>query len=372
MHAEHDVVIYGGGMAGAILGKQLSKDLKVALVDPRDFFEIPMAVPRNMVEPGFAELSTVPFTQALPEVTVVQGLLSEWTADGGIVKMADGLTRQLQGKVHVLATGSQFTNPMMRPATGSRTERLAFYLRYASRIAQSKRILIVGGGPIGVEMAGEISSRYPSIHITLLESGSRILMDTTEAASRHASAVLGQRQVEICTDDRLVNMPDTGPDMLMRGGEVVTQQGRRITYDMLLLCTGASPNTAYMNGHLASALDDHARIRVTPSLRVVGESALFALGDINNVAENKMAWHVAGQVSCTVKNVRRVLAGRVGEVDLVAYHAKTGNPAMAVTLGPEAGMVHLPPVGLITAGWINRRIKVLHMMVPKYRKILGV
>ena len=372
MHAEQDVVIYGGGMAGAILAKQLSKDLKVTLVDPRDFFEVPMAVPRNMVEPAFAELSTVPFTQALPNVTLVQGILSEWTSAGGVVKTASGDTKLLQGKVNVLATGSRFSNPMMRPTSGSRTERLAFYLRYATHIAQSKRILIVGGGPVGVEMAGEISSRYPQIQITLLDSGSRILRGTTEAAAIHATAVLGQRQVEILTGDRLVATSDTTPDMLMRGGEVVTEKGRCIPYDLLLPCTGARPNTSYMNAHCSDVLDANARLRVTPSLRVVGETTLFALGDINNVAENKMAWHVAGQVSCTAKNIRCVLAGRAQESDLQAYQAKTGNPAMAVTLGPDAGMVHLPPLGLITAGWLNRRIKARHMLVPKYRKILGV
>lgn len=372
MRTEQNVVIYGGGMAGAILAKHLSKDLKVYLVDPRDYFEVPMAVPRNMLEPEFAQLSTVPFKQALPNVTLIQGWLNEWTSDGGIVKTITGATQLLQGKVNVLATGSQFSNLMMRPQSGSRTERLDFYQRYAACITDSKRILIVGGGPIGVEMAGEISSRHPNIHITLIESGSRLLGGTSEAAAHHAERVLTQRRVEILLNDRMVAMPQSPSGADIAGGDVVTEQGRHIGYDMLLMCAGSKPNTLYMNAHFASALDSQSRIRVTPSLRVVDQPALFAVGDINNVAENKMAWHVAGQVNCTIKNVRSVLAGRLDESDLVAYQAKTGNPAMAVTLGPDAGMVHLPPFGLITTGWINRRIKARHMLVPKYRKILGV
>ena len=372
MHAEQDVVIYGGGMAGAILAKQLSKDLKVTLVDPRDFFEVPMAVSRNLVEPAFAEFSTFPFAQALPKVSLVQGSLIKWTHSGGIIKTVQGETKQIVSRVNVLATGSQFADPMLRPTTGTRQERLAFFQRNAILIEQAKRILIIGGGPVGVEVAGEISSHYPHIQITLIESGSRILRGTTVAAADHAAKTLTQRNVEILTEDRLLKLKESVSVKLTRGGSAITEKGRHIDYDILMKCSGAEPNTSYMKAEFPDVLDINARICVTPSLRVVGEHSVFALGDINNVEENKMAWHVATQVICAEKNVRSVLSGHLNESDLVAYQPKTGNPSMAITLGPDAGILQLQRFGLITNSWLNRRIKARHMLVPKYRKILGV
>ena len=45
--AKKSVAIYGGGIAGAVLAHRLSRDFDVVLVDPHDYFEVPMAVPRN-------------------------------------------------------------------------------------------------------------------------------------------------------------------------------------------------------------------------------------------------------------------------------------------------------------------------------------
>jgi NADH dehydrogenase FAD-containing subunit len=261
---------------------------------------------------------------------------------------------------------------MMRPDTGTREERQSFYQQYALQIANAKRVVIVGGGPIGVEMAGEISSHFPETQITLIESGSRILRGTSESASLHATRLLKKRGIQILTDDKLLNVSPKDSENSLEPKELVTAKGVQLSFDLLLWCTGAKPNTDYMQPYFSNALDLHQRICVTTSLRVVGEQMLFAVGDINNVNENKMAWHVAGQVECAEKNIRRVLAGQVDDSLLTQYKPQTGSQAMAVTFGPDEGMVNLPPLGLITAGWLNRRIKSSHMLVPKYRKILGV
>lgn len=54
-------MIYGGGMAGTFLAKKLCKDFAVTLVDSNEYFEIPMATPRSIVEPNFAEQAMIPF-----------------------------------------------------------------------------------------------------------------------------------------------------------------------------------------------------------------------------------------------------------------------------------------------------------------------
>lgn len=45
---------------------------------------------------------------------------------------------------------------------------------------------------------------------------------------------------------------------------------------------------------------------------------------------------------------------------------------MAVTLGSRAGVLHLPVVGVVRAPYINRIAKAGHMLVPKFRRALGV
>jgi hypothetical protein len=100
-----------------------------------------------------------------------------------------------------------------------------------------------------------------------------------------------------------------------------------------------------------------------------GETHVFALGDITNLKENKMALHIAGQLNIAEANIRALALGRT---PAKTYKAKTGNRMMAVTLGRRAGVTYAPPVGTLRSAWLNRKVKAETMLVPKYRKQLGL
>lgn len=113
---ESGVVIYGGGVAGAVLAKALSATVPVTLVDPLDYFEVPMAAPRSMVDPAFSEGSIFSFSEAMPQVRHVRAKLEELLPDGktGLVLGSAGERQKIIGDVVVLATGSGFANKLMR------------------------------------------------------------------------------------------------------------------------------------------------------------------------------------------------------------------------------------------------------------------
>lgn len=59
----------------------------------------------------------------------------------------------------VLAPGMGGTTG--RPSHPTLAERRAFYFAEAERIGHAKSVLIVGGGPVGSELAGEIITEFP-------------------------------------------------------------------------------------------------------------------------------------------------------------------------------------------------------------------
>lgn len=362
------VTIYGGGIAGGVLAKSLSSQVKVRLVDPLPFFEVPMAAPRNLVEPSFADQAILPFADVLPGVEHVSARLVELTPNGGLVEDAHGDRLTIGGDVTVLATGSRFSNELVRASGGRVEDRKAYLARYHERLASARRILIVGGGPIGVEFAGEITQTWPDKSITVVEAGSRLLAGTSEKAAAHATSFLKARGVALVLGEMLEVDASSSRDPFAPGGTARTSAGREIPYDLLISAVGGRPNTGYMNPQFADTLDQAGRIRVGSDLRVVGQDRLFAIGDINDLDENKMAAHIKGQVPVAEANILAVLAGRMPSSH---YKAKTGNPLMAVTLGRRAGVIHLPPFGVITANWFARKVKADAMLVPRYRKIMG-
>ncbi len=359
------VTIYGGGIAGGQLAQRLTGDFEVTLVDPLDYFEVPMSAPRSLVFPDFAETATFSFAEALPSVHHVRARLVEWTDAGGEVEYEDGARSVLDGDFSVLATGSGFANPLMRAFGGSMAERKAFYRAFHERLSASERILIVGGGPIGVEVAGEISETYPDKVLTLVEKGTRILGGTSPKAAAHARRVLEERGVTILTEEHLVD-GKPGDEIFSPGGKVRTSGGRMIAYDLLIWCAGGRPNTGYMRARFPRLLNDAGQIRVDAYLRVLGKERLFALGDITDLDENKMAWHINGHVDVAKANI---LAAANGMAPSRAYKPMTGDPRMAVTLGRRAGVAHLPGLGVVKAGWMIRAAKSTHMLVPRYRKV---
>jgi NADH dehydrogenase FAD-containing subunit len=366
------VVIFGGGIAGVQLAKKLGSEFKVTLVDPNDYFEVPMAAPRNLVRPAFAEKAIIPYAEALPNVSFVQGALVEMGADAGTVETREGNRVKLAGDVLVLCTGSIYANPLMRSSGASALARKHLYRQYRQAIENAQRILIVGGGPVGVEVAGEISESFPSKTLTLLEAGPRILAGTSEVAAKHAASVLRSRGVSIIVGEKLQQSSASPAEAISGKGEATTTSGRKLSYDLLVWCTGGRPNTAYMAPALDDTLNERGQIRVGTDLRVKGHGTLFALGDITDLDENKMAWHIGGQIGVAAENIRRVLKGRGLSSQLKAYKPQTGSPKMAVTLGSRQGVVHMPPIGVIRSPFLTRKAKAEHMFVPQYRGILGV
>lgn len=362
------VVIYGGGIAGGVLAKQLSRDLRVTLVDPLDFFEVPMAVPRNLVTPAFAKTAMFAFAEALPKVDHVRARLVELGPRGGLVENAEGQQRLIQGAVAVLATGSRFANELVRARQGSGKERRAFYQRFHERLFLAQRILIIGGGPIGVEVAGEISQTWPTKSVTIVENGQRLLGGTSPRAAAHAAKVLAQRGVRILTGERVEGAGDAASDVFADGGEARTSTGRSIAYDLAFWCIGGRPNTDYMRRHFGDTLTSEGRIKVGLDLLVAGQDRILALGDITDLPENKIAFHIKRQVRIAERNVRALLEGKTAPLK---YSPQTDKPTMVVTLGSRAGVAHLPPLGVIRWSWLIRKAKAEQMLVPMYRKILG-
>jgi len=372
MKNDSQILIYGGGMAGAMLAKDLSTDYKVTLVDPNDYFEVPMAAPRSLVMPEFADGSIIPFAKALPDVSLVRGKLIEFDGKHGVVQRTDGSHVSLMSGVTVLATGSAFSNPLMRSIGATSSERREFYQSFRTRIDSATRILLVGGGPIAVEVAGEITDTYSDKIITILEGGKRILAGTSEQAASHAANVLTRRGVNIICNERLERATSLPAEVFGPAGEAVTSSGRKLGYDLIIWCVGGIPNTSYMKPKKATLLNSAGRIRVTPKLRVIGMNSVFALGDITDLAENKMAWHITSQVKVASNNIRQVLAGKNMDFELKSYKPRTGNPMMAVSIGRYTGVLHLPVIGVVRSALFNRLAKAGHMLVPKYRKVLGL
>jgi NADH dehydrogenase FAD-containing subunit len=318
-------VIAGGGLAGHRIAFALQHEAAVTLIDPKDFFEVPMAVPRMLVEPGRARDAVIPFTDFLSEVQLVRGSFQSFRPGFVITD-----TGEVPFDFLVIATGAGYSGDLIKACRGTAGERRLRLGEWAEQIRLAAHVLVVGGGPVGVEVAGEILEDLPGKRLTLVHRGDALLPGLTPRPQRYALDLLRKRGAEV----RL------GSDRLPEA-------------DVVLWCTGTSGT---------------GRIPVDEHLRVAGSENVFAVGDVTSLPEPKMGIWAGKHAAVVIQNLRRLLRG--GTVR-ARYRPATGSKTMLVTLGRRHGTGHLP-FGDFTNSWFARQVKSRDMFIGRYRNGVGL
>jgi NADH dehydrogenase FAD-containing subunit len=108
-------------------------------------------------------------------------------------------------------------------------------------------ILIIGGGPAGLEIAGNagrlVHDRESSADIRLL-AGYRLLSNSPAKVRRIAKSSLENRGIEVVEGSRAVKA---------QGGEVTLADGRIFRYDVLFLALGVGPSAIFRNSGMPTA-----------------------------------------------------------------------------------------------------------------------
>ncbi|KAH0465083.1 hypothetical protein IEQ34_005186 [Dendrobium chrysotoxum] len=331
------VVVVGGGIGGGFIAKILqSSQNEVTLIDPKEYLEITWAQLRSMVEPSFAERALIKHSEYLTDVTIVSSHATNVTNHE--VQTADG--RTFPYDYLVVATGHPASN----------------------KIKSSNSILIIGGGPTGVELAGEIAVDFPEKKVTLVHKGSRLMEFIGPKASRKTFNWLVKKKVEVILG-QTVDL-----ESLSEGGVYVTSGGEKISADCHFVCVGKPVASSWLHDSiLKQSLDNKGQLMVDANLRVKGSDNIFAIGDITDVPEVKQGFLAEKHAAVAAKNLQLLIKG-APENKLATY--KASPPIALVSLGRKEGVAQLPFATLF--GCLPGKIKSKDLFVGKTRKALGL
>lgn len=347
------VVVVGGGVAGSLLAKTMLGHADVVLIDPKEYLEIPWAELRSTVEPSFAERSLIYHKDYLGDATVVTSSAVNITEDA--VLTADG--QSLPYDYLVVATGHAWTSP------GSRAERIKEFQRDNGKIESSNSVLIIGGGPTGVELAGEIAVDYPEKKVTLIHRGPRLLEFIGNKASKKCLDWLTSKRVDVLLQQSvdLDSLSDTENVYKTSGGETVSA-------DCHFVCIGKPLSSSWLHDTiLKESLDDKGRVMVEKDLRVKGRHNVFAIGDITDIPEIKQGYLAQKHALLVAKNLKLLIKG-LPNSKLATY--STGYPMALVSLGRNEGIAQFPFLTL--SGCLPGRIKSRDLFISRTRKQMGL
>ncbi|XP_050228438.1 uncharacterized protein LOC126677718 [Mercurialis annua] len=353
---ERRVVVVGGGIAGSLIAKSLQFDANVTLVDPKEYFEITWANLRALVEPSFGERSVINHRDYFTNGRIVTSYASDITDTD--VLTADG--EVIPYDYLVVATGHA------DPLPKTRTERLAEFQEGYDKIKSANSILIVGGGPTGVELAGEIAVDFPEKKVTLVHNGSRLMEFVGPKAAAKTLKWLKSKHVEVILEQR-VDLDSAESDG--NGSKTYrTSAGETIQADCHFLCTGKPLASEWLkNTVLKTNLDAKGSLEVDENLRVRGRKNIFAIGDITNIPEMKQGYLAQAHAEVAAKNLKILMVGG-RECKLATY--KPGLAIALVSLGRRDGVAQFPLVTI--SGIIPGMIKSKDLFVGKTRKARGL
>ena len=233
------VTIVGGGYGGITAAKALDDVAEVTLVEQKDTFVSHAAALRAAVDRDWAEKIFLPYDRLLTNGRVVHGTVL--TVRGATVEVSGH--GQIEADYLVLATGTAYPFPAKHMESSSVIAK-ARIERVHTNLEQSSRALIVGAGAVGIELAGEITSAFPDVKVTMLEAADRILPagDYKPEIREAISDQLAQRGVEIITGDSLSFLPPVDVGVLSPF-RVTTENGRQLEADMWFRAYGSAAAT---------------------------------------------------------------------------------------------------------------------------------
>lgn len=360
-----DVVVIGGGYAGVRLAKRLDATARVTLVDRKEVFFHRIASLRAGVDPEWTVTPFIPYDRLMRNGRVAVGKAVRVDTTERQVVLASG--EILPYDVVVIATGADYPEPARFTGT-TVAEAAKSFAGHQRDIAAADHVLVVGGGPSGVELSAEIRLARPDARVTLAHSGPALLHTTgSERAGNRARAWLESHEVEV----RLNSFMSPGNDF----GTYRDAHGDIIDADRSFWATGTTPNTFWlrMAGH-GDWLNSSGHVKVDRTLRVEGWPDVFAVGDVNDVSELKITPVALAQADLAVRNIRAYLQspGRHGRQ--ARLYRPIHRTPLVVPFGPADGMTMVPVPGGETAVIGGRTAtlgKAKTLMTPYMRRQLG-
>ncbi|KAH7342371.1 hypothetical protein BKA65DRAFT_503967 [Rhexocercosporidium sp. MPI-PUGE-AT-0058] len=212
------------------------------------------------------------------------------------VKLVTGGVEIIDYYALVIATGASTTSPLLglkKDASDLKAE----WMSFREALPTAKTIVISGGGPAGIEVAGELGEYLngrpgwfggkstPKVSITVFTAGPQVLPVLRPSIAKHAEDLLSRVGVTVTKNARVKSVE------AVRGGEVqVTSKvvltlddGKKVEADLYIPATGTQPNTSFIN---SSLLASDGRVSTNPSTLRVDKAGVrvYAVGDVSSAA----------------------------------------------------------------------------------------
>ena len=310
------IAIIGGGFCGAecarILDRKLPKEYELLLFDRKSHFEFTPSIHKILTDKNYENKIKVPYSKFLKRIKIITDKIifaakdkiktekSEYSFDFLVLSAGAHTPKPLIPKVYALKTIEDAKN-------------------IAEKIENANRILIIGGGLTGTEIAGELAAKTKK-SVALIHGLDRLIERQPEKASKTAFDFLAGKNADIQLNSRAE----------INSGRLCINSKEKIDFDLAIWCTGIKPNTHFLKGF---PVNEKGYLKIEPTFIVNGLKKVFAGGDLIDLPEEKSAQNAGHHGEIIAKNI----LNSINNKGLITYNPKAR--AMVISLGDWFGIL---------------------------------
>ena len=348
------VLIVGAGFGGLTAASALAKkgNVEVTVID-RHSYQLFSPLLYQVATGGLPEDDIAyPVRAAVPGVDFIRGEVIKVSTESNNIRLEDG--RVLYFDQLVFAVGSMGTTfglpgveenalqmKSLHEARAIRNRLLRTYedVETGVKPKEALRVVVVGGGPTGVEISGAVAELQKSMHrefpkmtenasVTLVEAGPRLLPSFGEKSSGRAKGDLEDLGVHVKVDSSVDRMYPS--DVHLKSGEVLPA-------GTIIWAAGVAAPAEWND---LGETDRSNRLMVSDTLRL--QSNVWVVGDVAHVAaEGKRPLPMVASVAMqqgryVASSIEKILGGQ--ELKPFTYKDK----GQMATIGRRRAVVELP------------------------------
>ena len=362
------VVIIGFGYAGSAAYRELSKSktCELTVVDRRDGFSLhKWATLRASVKGGvYIDRCFLPTNledlkgKRAPERFVV-GNVSSVSTEKNEIELSDGSTIKYDHLLVCTGARNLFPEPPLSASPIETSDDVRARLETIQRsISGSESIVLVGGGAVSLELAGEIAAEYSrQKKITIVSSSADILETSTPPVSakfrRVLKAKLGRAGVSFRFNTLVDNpYPEDGPPIVdTKETGVQLHDKTTLSADLLIFAGGARPSTSMFDVRSTDPTQ-YGRLKVDSTLRALDSECVWGAGDGANVSETKTGIAAKLQGVHAARNVLRAMKKRPPK-----EYKPYSTQVIIIPVGPDKGQTYVSALPFTLGSRTTRYLK---------------
>ncbi|AEB94833.1 NAD(P)/FAD-dependent oxidoreductase [Metallosphaera cuprina] len=245
------VVVLGGGFAGL---SALNTYRDAIVVDSKEYFLLTHRL-TDVIETGDPSLATIPYPKAVVQAKVVT------------VDFKDKIVKTSKGNIKydklIISLGYEQDTGRVK-GTIQKLENLNDALEIRSKLPRVKNVAILGGGTLGVELAGSLREMGKNVY--LIEQQDRLLSFMSKDSSNFAIQRLTELGVNVFLGTKVDEI----------SGEVLKTNKDEIKVDLMILAAGFRGPSIINDLGLSNR---NGRMLVDEYLKSIDKDDVYGAGD---------------------------------------------------------------------------------------------